>query len=88
MLRCVAVYCSVLQCATVLQRVNFNSVLLRCILNGVAVEIVLQRVAMRCSVLQCVAVCCSVCSVLQCVAVCCRVLQCVKLQQRALQLYA
>jgi len=29
-----------------------------------------------CSVLQCVAVCCSVCSVLQCVAVCCSVLQC------------
>jgi len=44
--------------------------------------------AMRCSALQCVAVCCSVlqcvaqcvavcCSVLQCVAVCCSVLQCV-----------
>jgi len=40
---------------------------------------------MRCSALQCVAVCCSVsqcvavcCSVLQCVAVCCSVLQCRK----------
>ena len=42
----------------------------------------LQCVAARCSVLQCVAVCCSVlhCSVLQCVAVCCSVLQCVALQ--------
>ena len=40
--------------------------------------------AVRCSVVQCGAVCCSVfqcvtvcCSVLQCVAVCCSVLQCV-----------
>ena len=33
-----------------------------------------MRVAVRCSVLQCVAVCRSV---LQCVAVCCSVLQCV-----------
>jgi len=44
---------------------------------------VLQCVAMRrcvavhCSALQCVAVCCSVSCVLQCVAVCCSVLQCV-----------
>jgi len=44
----------------------------------------LLRVAVCCSVLQCVVVCCSVlqcvavcCSVLQCAAVCCRVLQCV-----------
>jgi len=34
----------------------------------------LQCVAVCCSVLQCVAVCCSV---LQCVAVCCSLLQCV-----------
>ena len=44
--------------------------------------IALQRVAVRCSALQCVAVCCSAMqrvavhsSVLQCVAVCCSVLQ-------------
>ena len=35
---------------------------------------VLQCAAVHCSVLQCVAVCCSV---LQCVAACCNVLQCV-----------
>ena len=54
-------------------------------------RVVLQCVAVCCSVLQCVAVCCSdlistrvrsvhvaeCCSVLQCVAVCCSVLQCV-----------
>jgi len=33
-----------------------------------------------CSVLQCVAVCCSVCSVLQCVAMCCVVVYCNMLQ--------
>jgi len=37
----------------------------------VRARIVLQRVAVCCSVLQCAAVCCSV---LQCVAVCCSVL--------------
>jgi len=37
-------------------------------------RVVLQCVAMCCSVLQCVVVCCSV---LQCVAACCSVLQCV-----------
>jgi len=35
------------------------------------------QVAVCCSVLQCVAVCCSVCSVMRCVAVCCSALQCV-----------
>ena len=39
-----------------------------------AIGTVLQCVAVCCSMLQCVAVCCSV---LQCVAVCCSVLQCV-----------
>ena len=34
-------------------------------------------VAVCCSVLQCVAVCCQCCSVMQCDAVCCSVLQCV-----------
>ena len=37
----------------------------------------LQRVAVYCSMLQCVAVCCIVFSVLQRVAVCCDMLQCV-----------
>ena len=32
-------------------------------------------IAVCCSVLQCVAVCCRCCSELQCAAVCCRVLQ-------------
>jgi len=59
----------------------------------------LQCVAGRCSVLQCVAVCFSVLqktggtpgqrnSVLQCVAVCCRVLQCVEVCRSVLQCVA
>ena len=50
---------------------------------------------LRCSVLQCAAVCCSVlqcaavcCSVLQCVAVCCSVLQCVAVYCSVLQCIA
>jgi len=49
----------------------------------IRIRVLLQCVAVCCSVLQCAAVCCSVlqcaavcCSVLQCVAVCCGVLQC------------
>jgi len=62
-LQCVAVCCSVLQCAdSVFVSLAFS------------VSLVHQRVAVCCSVLQCVAVCCSV---LQCVAVCCSELQCV-----------
>jgi len=41
-----------------------------------------------CSVLQCVAACCSGCSVLQCVAVCCSVLQCVAVCCSVLQCIA
>ena len=65
-----AVFCSVLQC------VIFLLVTLYFDLDD-------KRVAVCCSVLQCVAVCCSglqcfaLCSsVLQCVAVCCSVLRC------------
>jgi len=67
---CVAVRCSVLQCAVVYSVVSMYSVL--------------HCVAVCCSVLQCVAKCCHVqhgsyvfcCSALQCVAVCCSVLPC------------
>ena len=61
---CVAVCCSVLQCV---------AECLQCVYSVFTVG--LQYV---CSVLQWVAVCCSVCAVcLQCVAVCCSVMQCV-----------
>jgi len=77
-LRCVAVWCNVLQ-----------FVLLHQYLVPISktVNIVVQMLDLLCCrVLQCVAVCCSVlqrtpCSVLQCVAVCCSVLQCVLLRQ-------
>ena len=72
MLLCVAVCCSVLQCAAGVH------IRVRPVCDGRAMEV---RV---CGVMQCVAVCCGVlqyvamcCSVLQCVALCCSVLQCV-----------
>ena len=56
---------------------------------------VMQRVAVRCTLLQCGAVCCSVlrsvavyCSVLQCVAVCCNVSHCVAVRCSVLQCVA
>jgi len=80
-LQCVAVCCSVLQyvavcCVAVCdKRTKFH---LRFITERSLIRYsVLQCVAVCCSVLQCVAVCCSV---LQCVAVCCSMLQCVVLQ--------
>jgi len=60
-LQCVAVCCSVLQCAFFLLLLAKKSQFQ-----------VLQRAAVCCSVLQCATVCCSV---LQCVAACCSVLQ-------------
>jgi len=58
------VCCSVLQCVAV----RFS------VWQPIFLKIPL---ASQSTVLQCVAVCCSVLSVLQCVAVCCSVLQCV-----------
>jgi len=62
-LQCVAVWCSVPQCATVCYSV------LQCVAGRYRV---LQGFEVCCSMLQCVAVCCSV---LQYVAVCCSMLQ-------------
>jgi len=76
---CVAVCCSVLQCASqVIQcasevmadlyqmQVAPVSPVLPCVAT-----VCLQCVAVCCSLLQCVAVCCSVMRVLQCIAACC-----------------
>ena len=55
--------------------------MLQCVAAGSECEVHVachkKRVAVCCSVLQCVAVCCVAvcCSVLQCVAMCCSVLQ-------------
>jgi len=84
---CGAVCCSVLQCVAVHHSMlHFTNTVKKtslCVCCRV-----LQCVEVRCSALQCVAVCCSYrskvtkvslcvcCSVMQCVAVCCRVLQC------------
>jgi len=96
-LRCVAVFCSVLLCATVvccsvLLCVAVYCNVLQCIamccsvLQCVAVYCnVLQRIAMCCSVLQCAAV---YCNVLQCIAMCCSVLQCVAMCCSVLQCVA
>jgi len=72
-MQCVIVCCSVLQCATSwciatqpLQHLLEHG-------TGKMLAPMPLHIAVRCSVLQCVAVCCSV---LQCVAVCCSVLQC------------
>jgi hypothetical protein len=67
-LQCVAMCCSVLQCAAA----HICHVTHWCDVQHLFQDLILQCVAVRCSVLQCVAMCCSV---LQCVAVCCRVLQ-------------
>jgi len=84
-LQCVAMCCTVLQCAL---RTPDESIV--CHNDELLLQYTVlccsesQCVAMCCSVLQCVAVCCTVlhcvalcCSVLQCIAVCCSVLQCV-----------
>ena len=74
----VAVFCSVLQCAAVCY-----IVLVFAGIMPLKQPFHLAQSVVRCSVLQCVAVCCSAlqcvavcCSVLQCVAVCCSVLHC------------
>jgi len=82
LLQSVAVCCSVLQyvavcCSTLLLSCNrsffsFSETLFVQYCEVSQTDSVLQCVAVCCSVLQCVAVCCSV---LQCVAVCCSVLQ-------------
>jgi len=86
MLQCVAVCCSVLQCAATSGR-DKTLVIRRLYIAEICCS-VLQCVAVCCGMLQCVAVCCSVlqcvavcCSVLQCVAVCCSVLPCVVLKR-------
>jgi len=75
-LQCVAGYRSVLHYVAVCVR-DFSS-------SAFLSRVLLQCVAVCCSVLQCVEVCCSV---LQCVALCCSVLQCVAVR-RVLQLAA
>ena len=80
MLKCIAVYCSVLQCVAVIS-VWADMLLLHITMCGR----VMQCNAICCSLLQYVAVCCSdfglgiyvVALRLQRVAVCCSVLQCV-----------
>jgi len=86
-LQCVAVCCSVFQRGVARPG-------LHCLGVCGAYFLVRQRVAVCCSVLQCVAVCHSVsqcvavsCSELQWVAVCCNVLQCVALCCIVLQIY-
>ena len=72
---CVAVYCSVLQRVAVCCSVLQCSPRMICARSATCFRrSMLQCVAVCCSVLQCVAV---LCNVLQCVAVCCSVLQCV-----------
>ena len=98
MLKCVAVYCSVLQgvtvCYSVLQRDIFfkesRKNVIEIILLAHLCEV--SRVAVYRSVLHCVAVCRNVLqcvavrrSALQCVAVCCSALQCVAVRCSVLQ---
>jgi len=79
-LQCVVVCCSVMQFYIPLQLAEVPRS--NASLSPVSV---LQCVAMCCSVLQCVAMCCSV---LQCIAVCCSVLQCVAVCCSVLQCIA
>ena len=80
MVKCVAVWCNVLQCNAGFVIVSYDEVCeVQCVATWCSV---LQCVATWCSVLQCVATWCSVlqrgavcCNVLQCVATCCSVLQ-------------
>ena len=75
-LKCVAMCCSVLQRAAVFCVAVPRS-------SGKSLRhTVMQCVAVCCSVLQCVAVCCSV---LQCVSLCCSVLRCFALQFQGVQ---
>ena len=77
-LQCATVCCGVLQCVAVCcsgavwhARIQFFYIIFICNYVCICVDIYIQCVAVRCSVLQCVVVCCSV---LQRVAVCCSVL--------------
>ena len=86
--QCVAAWCSALQCVAASCSVFQYAIRDRNQKDGLP----LLSVPMRCSQLQCVAVCYCVlqcvavcCSALQCVAVCCSVLQCVAVCCSALQ---
>jgi len=91
MLQCVAVCCSVLQCASLLIFLHTLFHISLCYYRppttspSITRTSLWQCVAVCCCVLQCVVVCCSV---LQCVAVCCSVLQCVAVCHSVLQCVA